>query len=63
MSRSALWRQETNVIERQRQANETFELAIDEGRVRSGFSLIDLLIVYSWKNYNISYHFFDANIT
>eukprot|EP00562_Extubocellulus_spinifer_P029765 CAMPEP_0178720334 /NCGR_PEP_ID=MMETSP0699-20121125/23665_1 /TAXON_ID=265572 /ORGANISM="Extubocellulus spinifer, Strain CCMP396" /LENGTH=434 /DNA_ID=CAMNT_0020370755 /DNA_START=6 /DNA_END=1311 /DNA_ORIENTATION=+ len=32
MSRAALWRQEANVKERQRQAEETFRLAIDEGR-------------------------------
>lgn len=39
MSRSALWRQEANVIERQRQANETFQLVLDEGRVSSRFKL------------------------
>jgi hypothetical protein len=33
MSRSALWRQEANVVERQRQAKETFQLALEEGNV------------------------------
>jgi hypothetical protein len=34
MSRSALWRQEGNVKERERQAEELFQLAVEEGRVR-----------------------------
>jgi hypothetical protein len=33
MSRSALWRQEGNVKERERQAEELFALAVEEGRV------------------------------
>ena len=33
MSRSALWRQEGNVKERERIASETFQIAIEEGRV------------------------------
>ena len=33
MSRSALWRQENNVKERQRHADEVFQNAILEGRV------------------------------
>eukprot|EP00980_Cylindrotheca_fusiformis_P028865 scaffold22661_cov200-Cylindrotheca_fusiformis.AAC.4 len=33
MSRSALWRQEGNVKERERQAEELFQLAVEEGRV------------------------------
>ena len=32
MSRSALWRQEGNLIERERKATETFLSAIEEGR-------------------------------
>lgn len=32
MSRSALWRQEVNIKERARVANETFQIAVDEGR-------------------------------
>ena len=35
MSRSALWRQEINVKERTRVANETFQIAVEEGRVRA----------------------------
>jgi hypothetical protein len=35
MSRSALWRQEGNVKERERQAEELFQLAVEEGRVRT----------------------------
>ena len=35
MSRAALWRQEENVKERQRQAEESFHLAIEEGRSRN----------------------------
>lgn len=35
MSRSALWRQEANVQDRQRRAEETFAAAIEEGRRRS----------------------------
>jgi hypothetical protein len=33
MSRSALWRQEVNVVERQRKAEETLQLAVEEGKV------------------------------
>ena len=33
MSRSALWRQEGNVKERQRQAEQLFSRAVEEGRV------------------------------
>ena len=33
MSRSALWRQEANVVERQRQADETFQQVLEEGKV------------------------------
>ena len=33
MSRSALWRQEANVKERQRQADETFQRVLEEGKV------------------------------
>ena len=33
MSRSALWRQEGNVKERQRQAEQLFMRAVEEGRV------------------------------
>lgn len=33
MSRSALWRQEANVKERERQANETFSRVLEEGQV------------------------------
>lgn len=33
MSRSALWRQEGNQKERERQADELFQLAVEEGRV------------------------------
>ncbi len=36
MSRSALWRQEANVKERERQANETFSRVLEEGKVRLG---------------------------
>lgn len=32
MSRSALWRQEANIQDRQRRADETFHAAIEEGR-------------------------------
>jgi pre-mRNA-splicing factor 38B len=35
MSRSALWRQEGNVKERERTADEIFETVVEEGRVRS----------------------------
>ena len=35
MSRAALWKQEKNVKERQRQAEEAFHLAIEEGRSRN----------------------------
>jgi hypothetical protein len=34
MSRSALWRQEANVQERERQARDAFLNAVEEGRVR-----------------------------
>jgi hypothetical protein len=34
MSRSALWRQESNVKEREQKAQETFLSAVEEGRVR-----------------------------
>jgi hypothetical protein len=34
MSRSALWRQEGAKKEREKQAEELFELAVEEGRVR-----------------------------
>lgn len=42
MSRAALWRQEANVKERERQASETFELALEEGRNRPQKGLIPL---------------------
>ena len=35
MSRSALWRQEANVKERERKADETFQRVLEEGKVRS----------------------------
>lgn len=35
MSRSALWRQEGNIKDRQRKADETFAAAIEEGRENS----------------------------
>lgn len=41
MSRSALWRQEGNVKERERQAEELFQLAVEEGRV-SSLHLVDV---------------------
>jgi hypothetical protein len=37
MSRSALWRQEGAKKEREKQAEELFQLAVDEGRVRHFF--------------------------
>ena len=40
MSRAALWRQEGNVKERERQANETFETALEEGKSRPQKGLI-----------------------
>mmetsp|Transcript_8905 Transcript_8905/g.12727 ORF Transcript_8905/g.12727 Transcript_8905/m.12727 type:complete len:105 (-) Transcript_8905:499-813(-) len=43
MSRAALWRQEGNVKERERKANETFENALDEGRSRSQKGLIPMI--------------------
>jgi|AntRauTorckE5430_2_1112549.scaffolds.fasta_scaffold24011_1 pre-mRNA-splicing factor 38B len=42
MSRAALWRQESNLKERERQANETFENAVEEGRNRPLKGLIPL---------------------
>jgi pre-mRNA-splicing factor 38B len=36
MSRSALWRQEGNVKERERTADEIFETVVEEGRARTG---------------------------
>ena len=42
MSRAALWRQEANVKERERQANETFQIALEEGRSRPQKGLIPL---------------------
>ena len=42
MSRSALWRQESNVKERQRHADEVFQNAILEGRVSFHFALLML---------------------
>ncbi len=45
MSRSALWRQEGNVVERQRKAQETFDLALEEGRVRKNIFLPLLFLV------------------
>ena len=33
MSRSALWRQQANIVERHRIATETFQEALEEGRV------------------------------
>lgn len=49
MSRSALWRQESNVKERERQAQETFLNAVEEGRVshancQKGLTLFTLLV-------------------
>lgn len=38
MSRSALWRQETNVLERDRVASEIFQTAINEGKEVSALS-------------------------
>ena len=35
MSRSALWRQEANIKERERQSNETFNVVLEEGRNRN----------------------------
>lgn len=35
MSRSALWRQEANIQERERQAQDVFLNAVEEGRVRA----------------------------
>ena len=46
MSRSALWRQEGNVKDRERQAEELFNLAVEEGRVRMGATSI--LFPYRW---------------
>jgi len=43
MSRSALWRQENNVKERQRHADEVFQNAILEGRSRSQKGLIPII--------------------
>jgi pre-mRNA-splicing factor 38B len=40
MSRSALWRQEVNVVERQRKAEETLQLAVEEGKSRSQKGLV-----------------------
>jgi len=43
MSRSALWRQEANIKERERQASETFLKAFEEGKtlnVRGAITLI-----------------------
>lgn len=42
MSRSALWRQEGNVKERERQADELFQLAVDEGRNNRQRNLLKL---------------------
>ncbi len=45
MSRAALWRQETNVQERDRLASEIFETAVHEGKEVS--APIALTIVYT----------------
>lgn len=55
MSRSALWRQEGNVKERQRQAEQLFSRAVEEGRVSFettlfGFSRC-VLLVFSNKEW------------
>jgi hypothetical protein len=42
MSRAALWRQEASLKERERQANETFQNALEEGRNRSQKGLVPL---------------------
>ena len=47
MSRSALWRQEGNRKERERQADELFLTAVEEGRV--SLSTVCLFLVTSWK--------------
>ncbi len=53
MSRSALWRQETNVQERDRIASEIFETAVHEGKEVS--APIALTIIYSLKRYSREY--------
>jgi len=42
MSRSALWRQEAGVQERQRQAHDAFEQALEEGRSNRTKGLVPL---------------------
>lgn len=51
MSRSALWRQEGNVKERERRAEEIFQLACEEGRTRSKSTL------QLWGPDNDTFHF------
>lgn len=43
MSRSALWRQEANIKERERQASESFQRAYDEGKARNVKGAISLV--------------------
>ncbi len=45
MSRSALWRQEANVKERQRQADETFQRVLEEGKVSKHVSSFLIFIL------------------
>jgi pre-mRNA-splicing factor 38B len=45
MSRSALWRQEGNLKERERQAEDLFRLAVEEGRVRFRCATMRLFIL------------------
>jgi hypothetical protein len=51
MSRSALWRQEGAKKQREQQAEELFEMAVEEGRVSSNSWLV-IVVVLFW------FHFF-----